>query len=100
LQPRANARQLPARSWKSPSFKGDWWRNDPPDNRFRQASWYQDLSTPNDANILSRAIMRILDMTYDWKGVRTRRIRRFKLGLSSLIALAVVALPFVWPVVN
>ena len=67
---------------------------------FRQASWYQDLSTPNDANILSRAIMRILDMTYDWKGVRTRRIRRFKLGLSSLIALAVVALPFVWPVVN
>jgi hypothetical protein len=38
-------------------------------------------------------------MTYDWKGVRTRRIRRFKLGLSTLIAFAVVALPFVWPAV-
>ncbi len=66
-----------------------------------QASFvYKRLPTPNDANILSRAIMRIFGMRYDWKGVRTRRIRRFKLGLSSLIAFAVVALPFVWPVVN
>jgi len=34
-------------------------------------------------------------MAYDWKGVRTRRIRRIKLGLSSLITLVVVVLPLV-----
>ncbi len=39
-------------------------------------------------------------MAYDWKGVRTRRIRRIKLALSSVITLAVLTLPFVWPAVN
>lgn len=32
-------------------------------------------------------------MAYDWKGVRTRRIRRIKLALSSLITLAILSTP-------
>ncbi len=32
-------------------------------------------------------------MAYDWTGARTRRIRRIKLALASLIVLAVVTAP-------
>lgn len=45
------------------------------------------------ASIISRSIMRIFGMVYDWTGVRTRRSRRIKLALTSAIAVAVLALP-------
>jgi hypothetical protein len=32
-------------------------------------------------------------MVYDWTGVRTRRIRRIKIALASIITLAVVTVP-------
>ncbi len=32
-------------------------------------------------------------MAYDWIGVRTRRTRRIKLALASMIALAVITAP-------
>ncbi len=32
-------------------------------------------------------------MAYDWTGVRTRRTRRIKLALASIIVLAVVSAP-------
>jgi hypothetical protein len=32
-------------------------------------------------------------MAYDWTGVRTRRTRRIKLALASMIVLAVVTAP-------
>jgi hypothetical protein len=32
-------------------------------------------------------------MAYDWTGVRTRRTRRIKFALASMIALAVITAP-------
>lgn len=32
-------------------------------------------------------------MVYDWTGVRTRRIRRIKLAVASVVALVIVSAP-------